>query len=137
MILYKKYLCFISSDDVFGNKNLTRRVGSSARLGSAGAFRPDPELQHIFNSSDMVLFTESWTDENSELFVNNFEYFVLNRKLIKQGSRRNSGGIVLYLRNNFVSNDTLVFTSEDYFLWIKLVNLFCFQKKTSMYVYAM
>ena len=41
MILYKKYLWFISSDDVFGNKNLTRRVGSSARLGSAGAFRPD------------------------------------------------------------------------------------------------
>ena len=85
----------------------------------------------------MVLFTESWTDDNSELFVNNFEYFVLNRKLIKQGSRRNSGGIVLYLRNNFVSNDTLVFTSEDDFCGLKLVNLFCFQKKTFMYVYAM
>ena len=68
----------------------------------------------------MVLFTESWADDNSELFVNNFEYFALNRKLIKQGSRRNSGGIALYLRKNFVSNDTLVFTSEDDFLWIKI-----------------
>ena len=88
-----------------------------------------PELQHIFNSSDVVLFTESWTDENSELFVNNFEYFVLNRKLIKQGSRRNSGGIVLYLRNNFVSNDTLVFTSEDDFLWIKISKSVLFSEK--------
>ena len=41
VILYKKYLWYISSDDVFENKKMTRRVGSSARLGSAGAFRPD------------------------------------------------------------------------------------------------
>ena len=31
-----------------------------------------PELQHILNTSDVVLFTESWTDENAELSINNF-----------------------------------------------------------------
>ena len=88
-----------------------------------------PELQHIFNTSDVVLFTESWTDENAELSINNFEHFVLNRKLIKPGSRRNSGGLVLYLRNTFVSNDTLVFTSEDDFLWIKISKTVLFSQK--------
>ena len=58
-----------------------------------------PELKQIFDTSDLVLFTESWTDENSDLEVNNFEHFVLNRKLIEANSRRNSGGIVLYVRN--------------------------------------
>ena len=96
-----------------------------------------PELQHIFNSSDVVLFTESSTDDNSELFVNNFEYFVLNRKLIKQGSRRNSGGIVLYLRNNSFQMILKYLQVKIIFCGLKLVNLFCFQKKAFMYVYAM
>ena len=77
------------------------------------------DLQHIFHSSDVVLLTETWTDDFSDISVNNFEHFVLNRKDIKPGSRRNSGGIILYLRNNLVSTDTLVFTSEDDFLWVK------------------
>ena len=79
-----------------------------------------PELKNVFDNSDLVLFTESWTDDNSDLNVNDFEYFVLNRKLVKANSRRNSGGIVVYVRNKFVSNDALLFTSEDDFLWIKL-----------------
>ena len=70
------------------------------------------ELQHIFESSDLVLLTETWTDDFSDISVNHFEHFVLNRRHIKAGSRRNSGGIILYIRNKFVSKNTLVFTSE-------------------------
>ena len=88
-----------------------------------------PELKHIFNTSDLVLFTESWTDESSNLNVNDFEHFVLNRKLVKANSRRNSGGIVLYIRNKWVSKDTLVYTSEDDFLWIKLSKNVIFSDK--------
>ena len=88
-----------------------------------------PELKQIFDSSDLVLFAESWTDETSDLEVNNFEHFVLNRKLIKANSRRNSGGIVLYVRNKFASSETLVFTSEDDFLWIKLSKPVLFSDK--------
>ena len=77
-------------------------------------------MQQIFKSSDLVLLTETWTDDFSDISVNHVEHFVLNRKYIKAGSRRNSSGIILYLRNKFVSNDTLVFTSEDDFLWVKI-----------------
>ena len=66
-------------------------------------------MKNVFNNSDLVLFTETWTDDSSDLNVNDFEYFVLNRKLVKANSRRNSGGIAVYVRNKFVSNDTLFF----------------------------
>lgn len=78
------------------------------------------ELQHIFASSDLVLLTETWTDDFSDISVNHFDHFFFNRKHIKAGSRRNSGGIILYIRNKFVTKGTLVFTSEDDFLWVKL-----------------
>ena len=37
------------------------------------------ELRDIFNSNDIVLFTERWTDNSSEVAVSNFEAFILNR----------------------------------------------------------
>ena len=78
------------------------------------------EFQHIFDSHDVILFTECWTNQFSEITVNNFEAFVLNRQENKRNSKRNSGGIILYIRNKYVSNDTLVFTSHDDILWVKI-----------------
>ena len=52
--------------------------------------------------------------------VDNFESYVLNRNENKRNSKRNSGGIILYIRNKYVSNDTLVFTSHDDSIWVKI-----------------
>lgn len=71
-------------------------------------------------SHDIVLLTETWTNEFSEIYVNEFEAFALHRKENKRKSKRNSGGIILYIRDKFVSADTLVCTSHDDFLWIKI-----------------
>ena len=51
------------------------------------------ELRDIFNSNDIVLLTETWTDNSSEVAVSNFEAFILNRVEKKQKSKRNSGGV--------------------------------------------
>ena len=45
---------------------------------------------------------------------------MLNRKEIKQNSKRNSVGLMLYIRNTYVSNDTLVYTSMDDIIWVKI-----------------
>ena len=79
-----------------------------------------PEMQNVFDSSDVVMFTETWTNDLSNIDVNNFESFVLNRKDRKKKSKRNSGGIILYLRNKFISKDTLVMLDEEDFLWVKI-----------------
>lgn len=79
-----------------------------------------PELECVFNNHDIVFFTETWTNDFSNLQVNNFEYFVLNRSENKQSSRRSSGGVIVYIRNQYVTNDTLVFKSSDDILCIKI-----------------
>ena len=78
------------------------------------------EFQSTFESHDVILLTECWTNQFSEITVNNFESFSLHRQENKQSSKRNSGGIVLYIRNKYVSKDTLVFTSHDDILWFKV-----------------
>ena len=78
------------------------------------------EFKRIFNSHDVVLLTECWTNQFSETIVDNFEAYVLNRSENKKNSKRNSGGIILYIRNKYVSKDNLIFTSQDDILWVKI-----------------
>ena len=79
-----------------------------------------PELQNVFQNNDVVLFTETWSNNMSDVHVDNFECYVLNREENIQSSKRSSGGLIVYLRNNYVSSETLVFTSEDDILCIKI-----------------
>ena len=37
------------------------------------------QLQNIFNHRDLVLLLETWTNDFSDVNVNNFHSFVLNR----------------------------------------------------------
>ena len=66
------------------------------------------------------MFTETWTNEKSDLEFDNFTYFILNRTENKKSSKRNSGGIVIYIKNKYVTDDTLVSTSSDDIIWVKL-----------------
>jgi hypothetical protein len=79
-----------------------------------------PELQSVFNSHDIVLFTETWSNESVDLHVNDFQSYVLHRTQNKKSSKKDSSGIIVYLRDNFVSNDTLVFQSDDDIVCIKI-----------------
>ena len=83
------------------------------------------EFRNIFKSSDIVLLTETWTNDFSDIHVNNFEAYALHRNEIKKGSKRCSGGIIVYIRNKYVSKDTLVFTSQDDIIWIKIDKSLC------------
>ena len=78
------------------------------------------ELINVFSSHDIVLLTETWTNEFSDLNVNGFDHYVLNRTQLLKSSKRASGGIIVYIRNELTSKDTLVFTSEDDILCIKI-----------------
>ena len=83
------------------------------------------EFQQFFNSSDVVLLVETWTNELSNIDVSNFQAFVLNRNENKKSSKRSSGGIILYLRHEYVSNDTLIYTDHDDIVWIKIDKTLC------------
>ena len=78
------------------------------------------EFRSIFSSSDIVLLTETWTDRFSEISVSNFEPYIPNRETVKNNCIRNSGGLIIYIRDKYVSKETLVYKSEDDIVWVKL-----------------
>lgn len=87
------------------------------------------ELNHIFSNSDIILLTETWTNELSDLHYDGFQSFVLHRTLKKANAKRDSGGIAIFIRDKYVSSDTLIFEEEDDILWVKISgNLFNLDK---------
>ena len=78
----------------------------------------------MFDSNDIVLLTETWSNCYHDLNVSNFECFVLHRKEQFRTTTRSSGGIAVYIRNTYVTEDTLVFKSEDDIICIKVDGTF-------------
>ena len=75
-------------------------------------------VKKLFDNNDCILFTETWTDAFFKFTCRWFEHYVLNREDIKSTAKRNSGGIIVNIRNNLVSDDSLVFTSKDDIIWV-------------------
>ena len=84
------------------------------------------ELHNIFTNSDIILLTETWTNEFSDLNFTGFQSYVLHRKLKKRNAKRESGGIAIFIREQYALSDTLVFQDEDDILWVRgSCKMFC------------
>jgi len=77
------------------------------------------EIASVFNDNDIVMFTETWSNELQDLNVDDFDHFVLHRTR-HANSKRDSGGIVIYIRSTFVNDNILFFESEDDIIWLRL-----------------
>ena len=65
------------------------------------------------------MFDETWTSEESNLEVENFEYVALHRTQRKISAKRDSGGLVIYIRSTLYDKTTLVKTDSDDIIWLK------------------
>lgn len=76
----------------------------------------------VFEKNDLILFVESWLSEEALLSVqvNGFTCYHVNRNLKKRNTKRNSGGLILYIRNELVTDDTLFMTDSDDLMWVRL-----------------
>ena len=83
-----------------------------------------PFFGDIFLENDIVLFTETWTSDFSELDVEGFECVSLHRTEKKKGSKRDSGGLVIYFRSIFSGGIFLVDKDGDDFIWLKMCSKF-------------
>lgn len=77
------------------------------------------ELKQVFDTNDIICIMESWGDESQNFDYEGFEHYELHRTENKT-CRRNSGGILVYIRDKFVSNDILVMKCNDTHIWFKL-----------------
>jgi exonuclease III len=83
----------------------------------------------IISKYDIVCLSESWTTKNSKLSLNGYSYIDNYRKLIHKNAKRNSGGLVIYYRNNLKVSFKQIGSNGDLYAWCKLDKNVC--KSTS------
>ena len=66
------------------------------------------------------MLNETWTSEESNVAINGFEHIVLNRSEKKAGTKRNSGGLIVYIRSELFDNNTFLKCENDDIIWLKL-----------------
>ena len=82
------------------------------------------ELKHIFQTNDLVLLTETWTDEYSDVSFPGFKTFYLSRTNRKSNTKRNSGGIAFFIREKYYTQNMLIKSDGDNILWLRFVGTF-------------
>lgn len=80
------------------------------------------ELKNLFANNDIIFLTETWADEYSDLRVNGFNHFQLNRSEYKSNTKRASGGIIIYIREHLANSDSklLIHKENDDILWVRI-----------------
>lgn len=73
------------------------------------------ELLTIFSKNDILFLTETWLGDEANVQVNGFKYYQLNRTLRKRNVKRDSGGLIVYIREELVTDNTL------FFLWTMII----------------
>ena len=97
-----------------------------------------PEFIKICENHDILLLTETWTSDLCDVSIDGFDHIVLNRTEKKPGTRRNSGGLIVYIKSCFFDNNTCVKCDGDDIIWFKLkgdiLRFFTFHCKFLLYV---
>ena len=78
------------------------------------------ELIQIFQHIDFILLTEIWTNDMSDISVDGFTVFQLNRTCKKRNAKRDFGGIVLYIKSSLVRQCVLIKRENDDIIWLKI-----------------
>ena len=66
------------------------------------------------------MLNETWTSEESDVAINGVEHIFLNRTEKKAGTKRNSGGLIIYIRSELFDNNTFLKCENDDIIWLKL-----------------
>ena len=86
-----------------------------------------PEMIECMNKNDIVLVSETWTNEHSCIDIDNFVTFSKHR-VRKKNAKRDSGGLVCYFKKGVAEGvqelkwdeyeDGMIFKlDKDYFSW--------------------
>jgi hypothetical protein len=96
---------------VWNVQGLTSKRTSKFRL---------PDFDKLCVNNDLILLTETWTSEISEICVDNFDYIVLNRTEKLATAKRDSGGLMLYFIKSIADGVELYDKECDDIIWVTL-----------------
>ena len=77
-------------------------------------------MKNIFKCNDIVLLSETWTNDQINVNVQGFTAHILNRKVKHKNSRRDSGGLIVYVADRINKDVHFIKSVEDHTLWLKL-----------------
>lgn len=71
---------------------------------------------------DFICLTETWTNDSNVNLVNlnNYSMYFSHRKHSHQRSKRDSGGLIVYVKNSLKDGVSRVHSASDDLLWLKL-----------------
>ncbi|MES9885080.1 MAG: endonuclease/exonuclease/phosphatase family protein, partial [Sedimenticola sp.] len=101
--------------------------------GLAEYKRNNSEFRDILTANDIIFLLESWTDVDSDIDLSGYTCFNFYRKFKHKKAKRNSGGIVVYIKDCVKCGVTVVRSHHDTIVWLKLAKTF-FSFARDMYV---
>ena len=66
------------------------------------------------------MLNETWTSDEDVVSINGFDHIILNQTEKKAGTKRNSGGLIVYIRSELFDNNTFLKCENDDIIWLKL-----------------
>ena len=82
----------------------------------------DPYFLDLLLKHDFILLCGTWTSILSDIRLSGFQEFAVHRK--RRGHARNSGGVILYVENDFFPGVQLLAKGTSEIIWIKLSKQF-------------
>ncbi len=79
-----------------------------------------PELVQLFWKPWYTYFHRNWTDNSSDIHVDSFTHYALHRTCRNNNAKRNSGGIIVYIKDYLVNHISLYLQNCDSYMWLKL-----------------
>jgi exonuclease III len=82
--------------------------------------RLDSQFVNLITKHDIIILTETWTGKTSNIDLEGYYCYNFYRKFRHRNAKRNSGGIVIYVRNEIKGGLSIVKNWHDTIVWIKL-----------------
>ena len=85
---------------------------------------PDKLSKNVLGSFledyDIILLCETWASEQNDFILEGFRYFNYPRKYKHHATKRNSGGLGLFIRNELQNGVNIWTNTDDVIAWIIL-----------------
>ncbi len=89
----------------------------------------NPYFQTLLKGHDIILLTETWTSDVSNINVEGYCCYPAHRTLRKKKARRDSGGLIVYIKDDISSGVEFIRNVNDDLMWLKLdKHFFCIER---------
>ena len=92
--------------------------------GLTGEKKENSEFVNILEKHDICFMFESWCDSSSNVDLNGYVSHNFYRKFRHRKARRNSGGIILYYKEDIQEGIQIIKNHFDTIIWVKLDKTF-------------